>query len=121
MFQIDVKSAFLNDYIKEEVYVEHLLDFEDLDLTKDDEIVALTELTIEEDVPVEAEDLPRERRWAKHHPASNIIGNPDQGVTMRGRLSFHDNLAFVSLIEPKSIAEALQDESWILTIQDELN
>ena len=67
--------------------------------------------TIEQDAPEEAEDLPRERRSVKHHPASNIIENPDQGVTTRGRLSFHDNLAFVFLIELKSIAEALQDES----------
>ena len=71
-------------------------DFEDLDLIKDDEIVALVELATEEDVPTEAEDPPKERRWAKDHPASNIIENSDQGVTTRGRLSFHDNLVFVS-------------------------
>ena len=29
LFQMDVKSAFLNDYIKEEVYVEQPLGFED--------------------------------------------------------------------------------------------
>ena len=29
LFQIDVKNAFLNRFIKEEVYVEQLLDFED--------------------------------------------------------------------------------------------
>ena len=92
-----------------------------LDLTKNDEVVALIELAAEEDVPTEAEDLPRERRWAKHHPASNIIGNLDQGVTIKGRLSFHDNLAFVFQFEPKLIAETLQDESWILAMQDELN
>ena len=47
--------------------------------------------------------------------------NLNQGVTTRGRLFFHDNLAFISYIELKFIAEALQDESWILTMQDELN
>ena len=52
---------------------------------------------------------------------SNIIGNPDQGVTTRRRFQFLDNSAFVSLIEPMSVAEALQDESWILAMQDELN
>ena len=85
-------------------------DFEDLDLIKDDEVVALVEPTIEEDILAEVEDLLKERRWIKHHPSSNIIGNLDQGVTTRERLSFHDNLAFVFQIEPKSITEALQDE-----------
>ena len=76
-------------------------------MTKDDEAIAPTEQAVEEDVLAKVEDLLKERRWAKYHLASNIIGNPDQEVTTRGRLSFHDNLAFVSQFEPKSIAEAL--------------
>ena len=47
----------------------------------------------------------------KDHPATNIIENSDCEVTTRETLSFHDNLAFVSQFELKSIAEALQDES----------
>ena len=87
-------------------------ELEDLDLNKDNEAVAPTELVVEEDVPIEAEDLPKERRWAKHHLTSNIIENLDQGVTTKGRLSFYDNLSFIFQIEPKSIiVESLQDES----------
>ena len=94
-------------------------DLEDLDLLKDDE-AAPKPIIVDQDALEAAEELPKERRWTKHHPTSNIIRNLDQGVTTRG-LYFLDNLTFVSLIEPKSIVKALQDDSWILTMQDELN
>ena len=55
---------------------------EDLDLLKDDE-AALESITVDQDAPEADEELPKERRWTKHHPASNIIRNPDQGVTTR--------------------------------------
>ena len=80
-------------------------DLEDLDLLKDDEAVP-EPIIVDQDAPEAAEELPKERRWVKHHPMSNIIGNPEQGVTTRGRLSFHNNLAFVSLVVLKSIVEA---------------
>ena len=81
-----------------------------MDLLKDDE-VAPEPIIVDQDVSEVDEGLPKERRWTKHHPASNIIGNPDQGVTTRRRFQFLDNSTFVSLIEPKSIAEALEDDS----------
>ena len=52
-------------------------ELKNLKLNKDDEAVAEIELAAEEDMPADAEGLPKERRWVKHHPASNIIGNPD--------------------------------------------
>ena len=59
-------------------------DLEDLDLLKDDE--AAPELIIvDQDAPEAYKRLPKERRWTKHHPTSNIIRNPDQRVTTRGR------------------------------------
>ena len=86
------------------------IELEDLDLLKDDEAI-LKPTTVKQDAPEVAEELPKERRWIKHHPASNIIENLDQRVITRERLYFLDNSAFVSLIEPKSIVEALQDDS----------
>ena len=83
---------------------------EDLYLLKDDVDVS-EPIIIDQDAPEAAEELPKERRWTKHHLTSNIIENPDQGVTTRGRFHFLDNSIFVSLIEPKSIVEALQDDS----------
>ena len=59
-------------------------DLEDLDLLKDDE-AAPEPIIVDQDAPEVDEGLPKERRWTKHHSASNIIGNPDQGVTTRGR------------------------------------
>ena len=57
---------------------------EDLDLLKDDEAIPKP-TTVDQDAPEAAEELPKERRWTKHHLASNIIKNPDQGVTTRRR------------------------------------
>ena len=81
-----------------------------MDLLKDDED-APEPILVDQDAPEADEGLPKERRWTKHHPTSNIIENPNQEVTTRRRFQFFDNTAFVSLIEPKSIAEALQDDS----------
>ena len=59
-------------------------DLEDLDLLKDD-VVVPEPITVDQDASEADEGLPKERRWTKHHPTSNIIENPDQGVTTRGR------------------------------------
>ena len=91
-----------------------------MDLLKDDDATP-EPIIVAQDAPEANEGQPKERRWTKHHPASNIIENLDQGVTTRRRFQFLDNSAFISLIEPKSIAEALEDDSWILVMQDELN
>ena len=60
-------------------------DLEDLDLLKDDE-AAPEPIIVDQDAPEADEGLPKEQRWTKHHPALNIIENPDQGVTIRKRL-----------------------------------
>ena len=59
-------------------------ELEDLDLLKDDETIPKP-TTVEQDAPEAAEELPKERRWTKYHSASNIIENPDQGMTTRRR------------------------------------
>ena len=60
------------------------MDLEDLDLLKDDE-PAPEPIRVDQDAPEADEELPKERRWTKHHPTSNNIENPDQGVTTRRR------------------------------------
>ena len=67
------------------------------------------------------ENLPKEWRYKKDHPPENIIGDPSVGIRTRGNIIPCDYLAFVSQIEPRTVNEALTDESWILAMQDELN
>jgi len=67
-------------------------------------------------------DLPREWRTSRHHPLDNIIGVISKGVTTRHSLKDAcNNMSFVSLIELKSINEAIIDEHWIIAMQEELN
>ncbi|KAH9801446.1 hypothetical protein KPL71_001040 [Citrus sinensis] len=50
------------------------------------------------------------------------IGDPSRGVTTRSSLrNTCEHAAFISQIEPKSFADAENDESWIIAMQEELN
>ena len=62
--------------------------------------------------------------WAKvkDHPIDQVIGNVGDRVRTRRELNEHmSNSAFVSLVEPKNIKEALEDENWVVAMQEELN
>ena len=68
------------------------------------------------------DDLPREWRASRYHPLDNIVGDISKGVTTRHSLKdICNNMAFVSMIEPKNLKEALIDEHWIIAMQEELN
>ena len=67
-------------------------------------------------------DLPREWRTSRYHPLDNIISDISKGVTTRHSLKdVCNNMAFVSLIEPKNLKEAIIDEHWVIAMQEELN
>jgi len=54
------------------------------------------------------------------HPVDQIIGSTTDGV--RTRMSFQDNnMAMISQMEPKSINEAIIDDSWIEAMKEELS
>lgn len=61
-------------------------------------------------------------KYQSSHPIENIITDPTSGIKTRSSLK---NLctfdAFLSLIKPKTVAEALQDADWVNAMQDELN
>ncbi|KAH9671200.1 hypothetical protein KPL70_017266 [Citrus sinensis] len=66
--------------------------------------------------------LPKEWRYISSHPKDVILGDPSRGVTTRSSLrNTCEHAAFISQIEPKSFADAENDESWIMAMQEELN
>ncbi|GAA0138598.1 hypothetical protein LIER_34958 [Lithospermum erythrorhizon] len=65
----------------------------------------------------------------KNHPVDNIIDQLDQGVTTRRKelvdyrkmVGLIRESCFISKVEPKNMDEALKDEYWISTMQEELH
>ncbi|GJS64832.1 retrovirus-related pol polyprotein from transposon TNT 1-94 [Tanacetum coccineum] len=58
---------------------------------------------------------------SRNHPLENVIGNLNQR-TLRSQAQNQSNFfCFISTIEPKNVNEALTDESWIISMQEELN
>ncbi|KAH9778649.1 hypothetical protein KPL71_007414 [Citrus sinensis] len=69
-----------------------------------------------------SQTLPNEWRYVSSHPKDVILGYPSRGVTTRSSLrNTCEHAAFISQIEPKSLADAENDESWIMAMQEELN
>jgi len=60
-------------------------------------------------------------RVQKNHPKELIIGNLNQGITIRKSNEVITNSCFVSKFEPMNVKEALTDEFWIDAMQEELN
>ena len=81
------------------------------------------EQTLDEDLAQETQpQLPIAWKSKKDHPVSNILGDIAKGVVTRRTLNnFCYYVAFVSQIEPKNVKEALQDDHWIMAMQEELN
>ena len=61
----------------------------------------------------------------KDHPLENIIGNPNQPVVTRQRLHSDGEHCIYALTvcqsEPKNIKDAMTKDSWIESMQEELN
>ncbi|KAH9688106.1 Integrase catalytic domain-containing protein [Citrus sinensis] len=69
-----------------------------------------------------SQTLPKEWRYVSSHPKDVILGDPSRGVITRSSLrNTCEHAAFISQIEPKSFADAENDESWIMAMQEELN
>ncbi|GJU60391.1 retrovirus-related pol polyprotein from transposon TNT 1-94 [Tanacetum coccineum] len=63
-------------------------------------------------------------KWKKAHPLEQVIGDPTKPVMTRSRPNTDAEIYMyaltVSTTEPKNIKEAMQDHSWIESMQDEL-
>ena len=79
---------------------------------------ALDNLRISEEPPQKRHPI-----LTSAHPEDVIIGNKDDPIRTRSSLRNIEESLFglVSLIEPTSIDEALQDNDWIIAMQEELN
>ncbi|GJW09049.1 retrovirus-related pol polyprotein from transposon TNT 1-94 [Tanacetum coccineum] len=64
-------------------------------------------------------------RWTKDHPIANVIGDPSCSVSTRKQLEtdamwcYFD--AFLTLVEPKNIKQAMTKPSWIDAMQEEIH
>ena len=71
---------------------------------------------------LQQDELPQEWRIPRDLSVENIIGQIQRGVSTKRTVSnYCKHMAFVSEVEPKSISEALKDESWIVAMHEELN
>jgi transposase InsO family protein len=75
----------------------------------------------EEEASPRQESKAPSRRVQRDHPESQIIGNKSVGVETRRRLTYESEQAMLSLIEPKTFAEASKDEDWIKAMNEELD
>ncbi|KAL4323400.1 hypothetical protein GQ457_11G026390 [Hibiscus cannabinus] len=83
--------------------------------TQDPPLEALKDMNLEEREVA----YPRELNYVK---GGEILGDPSKGVTTRASLKNTCHyVASISCIEPKNIKEALNDDFWILAMQEELN
>jgi hypothetical protein len=58
----------------------------------------------------------------KDHPINNILGSLRKGVLTRSHLTnFCQYYSFVSPMEPIKVEKALEDEDWVMVMQEELN
>ena len=115
-FGFDIAGIDTEEIVKDGVQQEAPLQNED---NKDKEF----EGDLQEDEKQETSpSSPRDWITTRDHPLENVLSDICKGVSTRSQVSnFCGFTAFVSQIEPKTIKEAIVDESWTLAMQDELN
>ena len=78
-------------------------------LQKEDPTLADLQDKVEDDP-----DLPKEWRFMKNHPSSNILASPRDGLKTRSayrQVLKNDLLILISHVEPRNVDEALADDS----------
>ena len=64
----------------------------------------------------------KEYKYQGSHPLENLLTDLSSGITTRSGMKNHyAHSAFLSMVEPKKISEALQDADWIIAMEEELH
>ncbi|GKA49360.1 retrovirus-related pol polyprotein from transposon TNT 1-94 [Tanacetum coccineum] len=95
----------------------------DDDLDEEEAIKVTEKKNLENDIMDETLEINEivNIKESRNHPLENVIGNLNQR-TLRSQAQNQSNFfCFISTIKPKNVNEALGDESWIVTMQEELN
>ncbi|GKA09075.1 retrovirus-related pol polyprotein from transposon TNT 1-94 [Tanacetum coccineum] len=95
----------------------------DDDLDEEEAIKVTEKKNLENDIKDETLEIDEivNIKESRNHPLENVIGNLNQR-TLRSQAQNQSNFFyFISTIEPKNVNEALTDDSWIITMQEELN
>ncbi|GJV04586.1 retrovirus-related pol polyprotein from transposon TNT 1-94 [Tanacetum coccineum] len=95
----------------------------DDDLDEEEAIKVTEKKNLENDIEDETLEIDEivNIKESRNHPLENVIGNLNQR-TLRSQAQNQSNFfCFISTIEPKNVNEALTDDSWIVTMQEELN
>ena len=67
-------------------------------------------------------EAPKVWKFKTAYPSDQIIGNVQSGVKRRASLqNLENHFVLLSEIEPNNIEEALNDNNWIISMQEELN
>jgi hypothetical protein len=71
----------------------------------------------------EAIEHPRLKQTIQRdHPVDNILGSLRKGVLTHSYLAnFYQYYSFVSPVEPLKVEKTLEDEDWVVAMQEELN
>nr|GEX76399.1 hypothetical protein [Tanacetum cinerariifolium] len=71
------------------------------------------------------QSYPYDYQWTKDHPLEQVIGEPSRPVLTRIQLKNDGDMCIytltVSILEPKTVKEALTDPAWIESMQEELH
>ncbi|GJZ53277.1 retrovirus-related pol polyprotein from transposon TNT 1-94 [Tanacetum coccineum] len=95
----------------------------DDDLDGEEAIKVIEKKNLEKDIEDETLEIDEivNTKESRNHPLENVIGNLNQR-TLRSQAQNQSNFfCFISTIEPNNVNGALTDDSWIVSMQEELN
>ncbi|GJV42027.1 retrovirus-related pol polyprotein from transposon TNT 1-94 [Tanacetum coccineum] len=95
----------------------------DDDLDEEEAIKVTENKNLENDIVDETLEIDEivNIKESRNHPLKNVIGNLNQRTLISQAKNQSNFFCFILTIEPKNVNAALVDDSWIVTMQEELN